>query len=100
MSLTPQHRALIAQHGDSVADVRGRWSVDFDEHGIAAFIVAVERAARVAEREAMIAEADATVDKLRALHKHAMGYEDACVARGAELVADALRARCLRGGER
>ena len=54
---------------------------------------AAERTARVAEREAMIAEADATVDKLRALHKHTMGYEDACVARGAELVADALRAR-------
>jgi hypothetical protein len=34
----------------------------------------------------MIAEADATVDKLRALHKHAMGYEDVCVARGVELV--------------
>ena len=48
MSLTPQHRALIAQHGDSVADVRGRWSVDFDEHGIAAFIASVERAARAA----------------------------------------------------
>lgn len=55
MSLTPQHRALIAQHGDSVADVRGRWSVDFDEHGIAAFIVAVERAARADERQRMIA---------------------------------------------
>ena len=57
------------------------------------FRAAGERAARAAEREALIAEADATVDKLRALHKHTMGYEDACVARGAELVADALRAR-------
>lgn len=60
----------------------------------------VERAARAAEREALIAEADATVNKLRALHKHTMGYEDACVARGAELVADALRARAESGGER
>lgn len=54
---------------------------------------AVERAARADERERMIAEADATLDKLRALHRATMGYEDACVARGAELVAEALRAR-------
>ena len=58
-----------------------------------------ERAARAAEREALIAEADATVDKLRALHRTTMGYEDACVARGAELVADALRARAEGDGE-
>lgn len=55
MSLTPQHRALIAQHGDSVADVRGRWSVDFDEHGIAAFIASVERAARAAAFDDVVA---------------------------------------------
>ena len=57
---------------------------------------AAERAARVAEREAMIAEADATVDKLRALHKHTMGYEDACVARGADCELDEI-AEAIRG---
>ena len=37
-------------------------------------------------------EADAVVAKLRALHRTTMGYEDACVLRGAEMVADAIRA--------
>lgn len=55
MSLTPQHRALIAQHCDSVADVRGRWSVDFDEYGIAALIASVERAARAAAFDDVVA---------------------------------------------
>lgn len=64
MSLTPQHRALIAQHGDSVADVRGRWSVDFDEHGIAAFIASVERAARAAAFDDVVAGIDPPLSRM------------------------------------
>ena len=50
-----------------------------------------ERAIVAAERERCVKECDAVVDQLRALHRATMGYEDACVLRGAELVADALR---------
>lgn len=47
-------------------------------------------ALREAARMALEA-ADSVVSQLSALHRATMGYEDACVLRGAELVADALR---------
>jgi hypothetical protein len=92
MSLTPQHRALIAQHGDSVADVRGRWSVDFDEHGIAAFIASVERAARAAAFREAADLCERWSDKWRPDVPVRDRYADG-LSSGASELADALRAR-------
>jgi hypothetical protein len=55
-------------------------------------------AAPPAPSQEAMREADAVVAKLRALHRTTMGYEDACVLRGAEMVADTIRAALGGGG--
>jgi hypothetical protein len=84
-----EHRriaTLVYAEGEATGQVAA-WMCAGCRRKFSPLDTAIDEAMRLALRDA-----DAVVERLRALHRTTMGYEDACVLRGAEMVADALRA--------
>jgi hypothetical protein len=92
--MNKQHRALAIKHADTFADTRGRESFDFDNYGLAAYTVEVERAARAAalreaaemcdgiERDRKAYSESAEIDEVESEHvlSQAIGAADCAIA--------------------